>query len=48
MKEVTVLLRLLINNDQPVADWIPDAIDRNLSEDEQILVYFDDESIVSA
>ena len=46
MKEVTVTVTLLLKDDQPACDWIYESIAEQLSEDEQILYYNDNEPIV--
>lgn len=42
-KLVTVTVTLRVNDDQPVQDWIIDAIQENLEADEEIVSYHDDE-----
>ena len=46
MKEVTVTVTLLLEDDQPACDWIYESIDEQLGEDEQILYYNDNEPVV--
>ena len=46
MKEVTVTVTLLLKDDQPACDWIYESIAEQLSDDEQILYYNDNEPIV--
>lgn len=43
MKTVTVTLTLLLENDQPVVDWLPDAISELLSASELLTDYSDTE-----
>ena len=47
MKEVTVTVTLLLEDDQPVCDWFYESISDQLSQGEQILSYNDSEPIVS-
>jgi len=46
MKEVTVTVTLLLEDDQPACDWIYESISEQLGEGEQILYYNDNEPIV--
>lgn len=46
MKEITVSVTLLLEDDQPVQDWFYDTIAEELSENEKILHYSDNEPIV--
>ena len=46
MKEVTVTVTLLLEDDQPACDWIYESIAEQLGEDEQILYYNDNEPVV--
>ena len=46
MKEVTVTVTLLMNDDQPACDWIYESIAEQLHEGEQILYYSDSEPVV--
>jgi len=46
-KEVTVTIKMRVKDDQPVSDWILNAIETNLLNDgEEIIEYSDDEPIV--
>ena len=46
MKEVTVTVTLLLEDDQPACDWIYESIAEQLGEGEQILSYTDSEPVV--
>jgi len=43
MKTVRVQLTLVVRDDQPVVDWLPDLIASNLEDGEEVLEYTDDE-----
>lgn len=45
MKEVTITIKLLVQDDQPCCDWIYESIDQQLEYDkgEKILEYIDGE-----
>ena len=47
MKEVTVTVTLLLEDDQPACDWIYESIAEQLGEGEQILSYTDSEPVVT-
>ena len=51
MKTVTVTIQLLLENDQPVVDWLPSLIETQLNPypviGEEILSYEDDEKVVT-
>ena len=49
MKEVTITIKLLLEDDQPSCDWIYDSIYEQLNHDvgEAILEYHDDEPWVN-
>ena len=48
MKEVTITVKLLLEDDQPSCDWIYESICEQLNHDagEAILEYNDDEPVV--
>jgi len=48
MKEVTITIKLLIEDDQPCCDWVYDSINEQLNHDagEAILEYNDNEPVV--
>ncbi len=48
MKEVTITVKLLLEDDQPACDWIYESIYEQLNHDagESILEYSDDEPVV--
>jgi len=48
MKEVTITIKLLVEDDQPACDWIYESIYEQLNHDagESILEYSDDEPVV--
>jgi hypothetical protein len=48
MKEVTITVKLLLEDDQPSCDWIYDSIYEQLEHDkgEAILEYSDDEPVI--
>ena len=48
MKEVTITIKLLLQDDQPSCDWIYDSIYEQLDPEqgEAILEYYDDEPVV--
>jgi hypothetical protein len=48
MKTVTVTLKLLLNDDQPVIDWLPEHIIESLTDEEELLEYTDDEPTAEA
>lgn len=47
MKEVTITVKLLLEDDQPCCDWIYESIEQQLDKDkgEEILSYSDSELI---
>jgi hypothetical protein len=47
MKEVTITVTLLLEDDQPCCDWVYESIDQQLDKDkgEEILSYSDSELI---
>lgn len=47
MKTVKVTLTLIVKDDQPVCDWLPQAIASELEQGEQLLEYNDDEPVVT-
>ena len=48
MKEVTITIKLLLEDDQPSCDWVYESIYEQLnhSAGEEILEYYDDEPTV--
>jgi hypothetical protein len=48
MKEVTITVKLLLEDDQPSCDWVYESIYEQLNHDagEAILEYYDDEPVV--
>ena len=45
MKTVTVTLVLKLNDDQPVQDWLPELVQEELVDGEELVSYRDNEPI---